>query len=515
MRAGSSPSRIAEPAMPIALAAASFLFYLSALAPGLLWGDSAKFQGMAFEGEIRFEETMHPLWVALVHPFARHLFGDAAYAANLSSALFSALALAFAFRVMRRIGASAAGASIATGALAVAHTYWFHAVLAEVYALNTLLCLLLLDALLAPLDRERGASRPPGNVGRFSLGLLFAFAAANHAMVVLWLPGFVILEATTIRRGRARLEGAFFALAGCAVGLLPFLWLRAGVTRFEPLPALVSRLGAQLLSPSGKVIDLALFAGFLLYQFPIPIVPAAAVAGWRRIPAPAAAESRGIDPAVRWAVTIIYMVSVFFAISYPVKDRYAFYLPSYVALAILAAPGIDALLERLRPRLGPIVAAALVSITCVVAPPILYAVAPSLPIARTLVAKMHARDLPGRDAAAYHLNPDKRGVTGAEEFAEGAMAVLPPRATIVADYTLGEPLNYLQVARGVRTDVEVIYVSRSRQLQVALARTRAGRDVFLAARDGPYDVEALSRRFEIVPVGPVLRLVPIPLGHPP
>jgi hypothetical protein len=108
----------------------------------------------------------------------------------------------------------------------------------------------------------------------------------------------------------------------------------------------------------------------------------------------------------------------------------------------------------------------------------------------------------------FHLYPGKTGYDGSRRFCLDALTPLPSRAFLIADYTLNEPLNYTQIVYGVRPDVEVTYVSPRNQLRRALELTQDSRRVYLAARDGFYDTDGLSTRFEIRPSGPVFELIP-------
>jgi hypothetical protein len=125
-------------------------FYLLTLAPTVLWGDDAKFQWMAYVGELRPNMYDRPLWVAMAHLFTRIPLGDIAFRVNLSASVWAAITVTLAFAVLvRTIGSLWAGATGA-GALMVSHTFWSHAVRAEVYTLNTALLMISLYALLHP-----------------------------------------------------------------------------------------------------------------------------------------------------------------------------------------------------------------------------------------------------------------------------------------------------------------------------------------------------------------------------
>ncbi|HEY3175497.1 MAG TPA: DUF2723 domain-containing protein [Candidatus Polarisedimenticolia bacterium] len=484
--------------LPAAVVLTALVLYLVTLAPGLLWGDSAKFQRMAWEGELRFDETGHPLWVFLVHPLTRIPGLDSTRACNLSSAVLSAVALWPAFRIMRRLDASQTAAAIACLALAVSHTYWFHAVIAEVYALNSLASLLVLDLLLGAAHPEtRG---PLSIVPCLLLGLLFGAASGNHLLVMLWLPGLVWLGAVAMRSAGLSAAGAVSAAAGCLAGLAPFVALHAMVGMSKPLPVLIARLARQALLPERPLADLASLTGYLLYQFPLPLMLGAAVAGGARLWRERRAEAIGL--------ALLYATTAAFAFSYQAKDRFAFYLPSYLVVAILGACGLDALLSALTPRrLRPVHAALAAGALCVAGPPIAYHLAARLAGPAIVKLGPAARNLPGRDAALYHLDPDKSGNDGARRFCEEAFAVLPREAVLLTDFTIGEPLAYLQVVETRRPDVEIFSALPRLQLKMALERHRAGREVYLAAVDSYYDIEGISRHFDIVPAGPLHHLI--------
>jgi len=481
--------------LPVLLVLAAFLFYAATLAPGLLWGDSAKFQRMAWQGELRFDETGHPLWVALAHPLTRIPGLEPARAVNLWSALLSSLALWPAFRLMKRFGASDTAAALACLALAVSHTFWFHAVIAEVYAFNSLVTLAMLDLVTAAASEGRAR----GTLFWLTLGLALGLVCGNHLQVLAWLPGYAWWTMAGQRRGRISWGHAALAGFGVIVGMLPFILWRETYRQPETLSGLAQRLMTQTLLPPTPGRDALQLAAYLLYQFPLPLIPLAAVAGaaalWRR----RRADLIGL--------AILYAASVATVFSYRVPDRFAFYLPSHIVVALMAAPGIDRLLEwaGARARAAAVAAAAVLAIA---APPFVYHAAPRLAGAGLLKSFPSPRALPGRDSVRYFLDPNKRGETGARAFCHAALEPLPPRAVVLADYTLEEPLNYTQIAEGLRPDVEVYYALPRDQLRVALDLSSRGRPVYLAAIDAPYDPASIATRFDIRPAGPIYALSP-------
>ncbi len=477
----------------------ALLFYLLTLAPGLLWGDSAKFQWMAWAGWLRFDEAGHPLWVLLLNPFCHVPGVSPALACNLSSALLAAMALWPAYRIMRRLGASAEASWIACLALAVSHTYWFHAVITEVYALNSLVTLVLLDTVMA--FSEPGPGPPAPAIAWGALGLIWGLASGNHALVALWLPGYAWFIGRGWRAGVVRLPGCVAAAAGAALGWMPIFAVRMTRAKGATVAQVAERLwhGAWHHETIGR--DLLAAGGYMLYQFPVPLLLAGAVLGLWRV-------RRG----ERAGLLLLYGVNAVFAFDFQVKDRFAFFLPSYLIVALLAGPGLDPVLAGLR-RLAPGGAAvALVFILCVAAPPLFYHAAPALAEAGLLPAVGAVRRLPGRDSARYYLDPDKRGDEGARRFAEGALQAMDRDAVLLADAMLAEPLNYLQIVEGRRPDVLVTWMVPGRQTTAARSWARSGRPVYVGALDAYYDVAGLSAVFDIEPAGPVYRLERVALA---
>jgi hypothetical protein len=117
------------------------------------------------------------------------------------------------------------------------------------------------------------------------------------------------------------------------------------------------------------------------------------------------------------------------------------------------------------------------------------------------------RSLPGRDNLRYVLSPWKFQETGARPFGEGILAALPADSQLFADYSIWTILNYLQVVEGQRLDVRIYNLTDS-QDQLDYIEAEAGAErVYLADRNRYYDLAAIEAVFEIVPEGPIFRLM--------
>jgi hypothetical protein len=140
----------------------ALILYAATCAPDVLLGDSGAFQIRV----PRFPPTpatempdslvgVHPMYLALAHPFTWLPVGNLAYRVNLASAGFGAMALASVFVLVRLMTDSRWAAAIGTLSAGLGHTFWAFSVVAE--------CLTLVAACLTA---ELLAVRPPHFTGR-------------------------------------------------------------------------------------------------------------------------------------------------------------------------------------------------------------------------------------------------------------------------------------------------------------------------------------------------------------
>ncbi len=216
-----TPNRAAYLAVVLA-AAAVFVVYLFTLAPTITGEDSGEFVTAAWTGGIAHPPG-YPLYTMLGY-VATHVlpFGDAAYRMNLMSAFFAAAAALVVGLITLRLGARAAGASVATLACGLGEQFWALAVTAEVHTLHALLAALLFLALI--LYFEKGGAR-----FIFLGGLAAGLGLSNHHGIIMLAPGALVCFIwcdVAARRPLPRVLLAWLAgAAGVLLGLLPYLWL--------------------------------------------------------------------------------------------------------------------------------------------------------------------------------------------------------------------------------------------------------------------------------------------------
>ncbi|HEX6244678.1 MAG TPA: DUF2723 domain-containing protein [Polyangiales bacterium] len=191
------------------------------------WLDSAEFTVAAVQLDIPHPPG-HPVAQLWAQPFTWLPIGPLPFRVAMAQAVAAALgaaALQVAFaRTLRVAGVERANlrAPLSLGCVAclmLAYGYWFQAVRAEVYALQSLLISLALERLIA-LACDQGRDPRPLYAAAFYLGLGLA---NHHFMSVLMLPAALLGAWQTLRRHGPRVLAWCAACGG--VGLFDYLYL--------------------------------------------------------------------------------------------------------------------------------------------------------------------------------------------------------------------------------------------------------------------------------------------------
>jgi len=530
-----SPPR---PLWPAALGVGmiALILYTLTAAPGLLWGDSAAFALRVWRGELNNPLGLalaHPLYIILARGFTWLLPGDFAWRVNLFSALCGAAALPLMYVAAARLTGRSFAAWVAVLLLALSHTYWTHAVIAEVYSLYALG----LAAELCLLERfVRTRRRGWLNAALFINGL----GICNHLLALLHLPGYLLLAAGMSRRGEWRWRGAapplIFWLVGCSLYLAMIAGrLAAGDDPVSVLrEALTGRQYARNMTGSGFTVrgDALKTAAAFLMNFPTPLllfaIPGALALLRRPAVFPSSHEGAGssfppfqggtqggsppLSPVSRrvtqWMLALI-AIDFAFGFIYTVPDKYVFFFPCYVLLPLLAAAGAASWADR-RARRALIILLALL-------PALVYEVAPPL-LSRRNVGLSGVRDLPGRDKYSYFFRPRKNGITGAAPAAAAALRHVGPGGLLLADSTVKAALVYLREAGGISRDVllaeEGDPIPRPPAAPCSVENIRrfvaAGRCYLFDATPGYVLPDWIARDYALVPDGPIYRVTPRP-----
>jgi hypothetical protein len=494
------------------LFSSSLVFYFLTLAPTILWGDDGHFQLQAIRGTLQASAGGHPLWVAVAHLFTRIPVGELAFRVNLVSALFGAVAVGLLYLCARAAGISRLAAVAAALAFAVSHTFWAHAVRAEVYTMTMAMVALVL---LFSLRWYRNGR----SLDLALAGLALALALSTHVLILLFGPALLWLLSARRRQLSARSVALAALVTGVALlPLLSLLWMdsrRLGMDLSGTLAwALFSFDGYDFgdrffrIALNRLASDTGQWLGYLGLQF----VGVAFVAGlWGAI-----AIWKRHAASLATFVLLLYLVPAAFAFAYDVGDRYVFFLPSYLAFALWIGVGIDALWETVRARrpawagrglqLGLVALFALTPVlTYRMLPDLLHTVSPQF---------REARRVPGPNSRYFLLWPSRANYTDPRDFVTAALAATPPDGVLLAEPALASPMIYLQAVEGFRTDVAVRFCCWD--IDQALAES-GGRPLVLADRaEEVYPVARLQEMygFEIVAQPPVYLLVQADVVEP-
>jgi len=442
------------------------------------------------------------LYILLARAFATLVpVGDFAFRVNLFSALCAAAALGVAVDLLLALTRSSLASICGVVLLAVSHTFWRHAVLAEVYALYALALLIELRCL----ERFFATRRRSYLVGA---ALVNGLNIANHLLALLHGPAYVGVIAWALGRRCIRPRDLWPILLAGVIGAAPY-WSLIAAALIEGAP-----LGATLRSAlfghdfADRVLAVAVPFGeqawrtffYFALNFPTPLLllaPVGIAVAWR-------------EPHRRGACSVmlaIFGVAFVFAVRYRVPDQYVFFLPCYVMLPVWVAWGMARWCGRSPVRYA-------VCGILVLLPVAVYEVAPSV-LARREVSIGVRRSLPYRDAYVYFIRPRMNGETSAARFCREALAAAGPDGLLIADSTITNPLAYVRDVQRTKTGVFIIDTADVHIDQPAVPPTDAAiapfvvRGMALACTDARgYLPDWLFERYTFVAEGRLFRLVP-------
>lgn len=349
------------------------LFLLTA-APNIMFEDSAEFAASTFSLGVGHPPG-YPLFAFLGNLFQQLPLGNPGFRINLLSAFLGAAVPATLFLAIAALGIAPAAAAIGAASFGLSLTFWQQSVIAEVYALNALINVLLILCFAKMIDGSRRAI--PAFI------LLLGLAATNHyTTVAAFVPVFAA-ALLWMKRPRARTVAALIAAGALAVAIvllvysqLPlraaadpiFNWRdphtfqtfiehikRSQFNRWENqlafnMPTLMKYLSNMFTNlPSeffGVFLFTALVGAALLFSEKLRL---AVVAAWL-----CAVQSVGILLYVR-----------FHADDAGLSVVRVFYLGAYIVIGIFAAAGADGLMRNLGGPKRKWVSAAIVAVLAV------------------------------------------------------------------------------------------------------------------------------------------------------
>ncbi len=460
------------------LAGLILVFYVITLAPTVLWGDGAHFQRTASQGVLDADGGGRLVWFQAARLFLHLPWGEPAWRVNLLSAAAGALTVLCIVAAARQAGVSRAAAAVAGLALAVSHTFWIHAVRAEIY--TVFLALMALELWLW------FRWRPESWLSVAAAVLLLGPLVLAHQMTVLLLPAFAYLLWRRRTWLTPRQWVALFAALAISAGLAAIaLQRQVGASTWgDSLVIYFTRFGRDFtpalfdFSLANFPRDAATFLAFFVLQF----IGLSLVLIW--VGAKHWLRSRRAGEEAWIALAVLYLTDLLFAFSYRVNDQYVFYLPGYLVCVLFSGRGWDALATSWRPMQQRFLRFALLALL-VVTPISAYAAASQL-FAALELNPLGIRQLPYREPNRYFLWPATQRDDGAAQFARAALRAIPPGSLLIADYTPFEPLAYVQSVEALGAGVRLVQVQPEDDLGALIDRLGAGGEVFLADNNPRY-----------------------------
>ena len=420
--------------------------YTLTCAPGPLWQDSGMYQYRIWHNDIEGK-----LGLALSHPLYHIIgigvkyipLGEFAHRINLISAVAAAFTIANLFLLMRIWLDTLLTALITAVVLALSHTFWRHAVIAETYTLYTALFSAELLMLLLYFKKRQF-------VYLYLLGLCNGLAVANHMFAIISFACYLVFCIILLKRKHILLRHFRNIVLMWIIGAAPYGYLIVkDVIQGSSLSATLSSafFGDKWLrnvlniSLSGSLIKDNLI--LMTYNFPTPniILFFVGIYGLTKVP-------RGFGYAkILLVLLVLYFI---FAFRYTVPDRYAFFIPLYCLVSILIGVGFELLITAFKYK----ILCWIVFIFALLPVPIYIAVPY---IAEKLEFNISTRaDVPYRNDYTWFLQPWKIGYHGTEKFSEEVFEHLEPYAIVYADNTMVYPLLYMQEVKGKREDITII-----------------------------------------------------------
>ncbi len=389
------------------------LLYTLTLAPTVTLVDSGELILAAWGTGVAHPPGF-PLWVMLAHLASLLPFGNVAVRINFSSALFAALACGMLTLVVAELIITASSLAMpkrtskagqqsrkredltggrflmfapAAGAgllMAFSRTLWSYATITEVYALNTLLILVVFFLIVGWRRRilETQAAKDEQvtihDSWLYAAAFIFGLAmGVHHVTVGLTLPAVAAVVYRTqglkFFRSRRLLYAALISIGALVAvyAYLPFAASRDPVMNWGN-PRSLQEIwwhitGRQyrvffVFSPAIMGAQFVEFCRMVSREFGFPWLPVTPVLGLIGF---ASAYKR--DRTAFWFLLLIVVADLAYSLSYEIaEDKDAYYLPVFIAIAIAAAFGIRWSIRFAGSRGAPILAPYLVGAVVIV-----------------------------------------------------------------------------------------------------------------------------------------------------
>ncbi len=461
----------------LAVGTSGLAMYMRTLAPDVLYGDSAEFQALAYTLGTT-HSTGYPIYLLLARLLGFLPIASPAWRVNLLSAVSAATTLSAVFLLTRYLTHNRIGAVLGSVALGLSYTFWSQAIIAEVYTLAlaflSVILLLLLYWHDAPADRNRAL---------LFAALLSSLGLGVHASVVLLAPAAVIFVIRTLWLQHLRWPQWRRALLAALMGMA----LGAGVF-------LLASLAIDINNPPSSFLQVAIYPSRSTWGLEITNLDSPFERLWVTITGRQWQDAMfpdnvdmldeilayidrllshefsalmflcavlGVTVLVRtrprlgacWLVA--FATTLYFILSYQPPDKYIFFLPTYVLVAVAIGGGVDSVLDwgrrhllaaRKRRYLAP-----------------LYVLVVALLVAIVVWPSGSLRWQALRDGAATFVQEDYvyplEDLEAPRLLAAWKVRSLPEDAVVISDWRTLYAMLYLAHVERLRPDIIILEAS--------------------------------------------------------
>ena len=462
----------------------ALLFYSWTLAPTVTLTDSGELVVVARGLGIAHPPGV-PLWIILAHLASLVPLGNVAQRINFSSAVFAALTCAMLTLVVAEVIVTAsylaaakrrkkgskkieelavthpmvAAPALGAGLLmAFSRTLWSYATITEVYALNALLIVTIFFLMLRWRRRivEDRMHLSTGQVTRhdvflYSAALIFGLAlGVHHVTVALTLPAVAVIvfrtQGVRFFTGRRLVYAALISIGALVAvyAYLPLAASRSPVINWGH-PRSLQEIWWHLTGRQYQVYfsfkpeimgeQFAEFCRMALREFSFPWLPLSLVLAFAGL-----GDAFKRDRTIFWFLLTIVIADLAYALSYEIaEDKDAYYLPTFISIAIAAGLGIRWLIRGALSKSLPVVKPSLAAVVAVL-------------VVSTIAL---TANWPFNNRRRYFI---------AHDYVDNLLKAIAPNGLLLTlDWQVVSPMFYAQEIEQLRPDVKVVDINLLRR----------------------------------------------------
>jgi hypothetical protein len=452
--------------------------YIITLAPSILWGDGAQYQRLANGFKIDNIPRGHVIYTYLIKITNIFPFYNPAIKANFFSAFWASLTLTIIFLILFLISSNEFSSILGVIIFTFSHTFWLHSVIAEVHTLQ-LFFIAFSIYLLILWSKSKGNNK----LLMFSF-LSIGISLCNHILSIAIILAMLYL---VIKKTLDYKTDLIIALTGLIPGIIILILFE---TNSESVFTILADIFTvkNLLQIVGK--NMFMFMILLCYQFSIFIL--FCFMGIKLL-----FEK---DKTILYFFIFIIFFNVLEVILLPIHDQYVMFLPSFLIFLIFITIGLNYITFKCN-----LLIRICLIILAIFLPIYIYIITPKF-LKRHNINIAKIRSLENRDNFSYFLYPPKNGYWGAYNFAKETLRNLPLNSIIIADFTIAQPLLYIQEVEKYRNDIQINGICFENSFIQHLGEKLNSHQIFLADYNDYYPIEEIRKYFTIIPYESIYKL---------